>query len=76
VAVDLTAGLSEIRLVSALPGAPVPGEPEDAAFALLLPVLLWPEPVGALSPTAPSAIVPAGRLLGPLAVSLPKGIHP
>jgi hypothetical protein len=76
VAVDLPAGLSEIRLVSALPGAPVPGEPEDAAFALLLPVLLWPEPVGALSPTAPSAIVPAGRVLGPLAVSLPKGIHP
>jgi hypothetical protein len=82
VAIDLPAGASEVRLLSAQPEVPVPGEPQDAAFALLLPVLLWPEPAEpaepgeALSPRAPSAIVPAGPLRGPLAVSLPKGIHP
>jgi hypothetical protein len=76
VAVDLPAGVSEVRLRSALPEVEVPDEPEAAAFALLLPVLLWPEPGDALSPRAPSAIVPAGSPRGPRAVLLPKGIHP
>ncbi|HSD26447.1 MAG TPA: hypothetical protein VLL75_04040 [Vicinamibacteria bacterium] len=76
VALDLPAGVSEVRLLSAQPEAPVPDEPQEAAFALLLPMLLWPEPGGSLSPIAPSAIVPAGPVRGPLAASLPKGIHP
>ncbi len=73
---DLPAGASEVRLLSSLPEAPLPGEPQGAAFALLLPAMLWPEPGAALSPRAPSAIVPAGRARGPLAVSLPKGLLP
>jgi hypothetical protein len=74
--VDLPAGVSEVRLRSSLPEAPVPDANEPAAFALLLPVLLWPEPVASLSPTAPSAIVPAGPARGPQALSSPKGIQP
>jgi hypothetical protein len=76
VAFDLPAGASEVRLVSSLPEVAVPGEPEDAGFALLLPFLLWPDPALALSPTTPSAIVPSGPLRSHLAASRPKGIHP
>jgi hypothetical protein len=76
VTLDLPAGASEVRLVSSLPEAPIPGEAQGASFALLLPVLVWPEAADALSPRAPSAIVPAGRASGPLAVSLPKGLLP
>ena len=75
VAVELPAGLSMVRLRSSLPEVPVPDEAEPAGYALLLPVLLWPEPA-ALSPTAPSAIVPSGPLRGPQASPAPKGIHP
>jgi hypothetical protein len=70
---DLPAGASEVRLVSSLPEAPVPDEAQDASFALLLPVLAWPV---ALSPRAPSAIVPAGPRPGPLAASFAKGLLP
>jgi hypothetical protein len=73
--IELPAGLSQVRLRSSLPEVPVPGEPEPAAFELLLPVLLWPEPA-ALSPTLPSAIVPSGLLHGLEASPAPKGIHP
>jgi hypothetical protein len=73
---DLPAGASEIRLVSSRPEAPVPDEPQGASFALLLPVLAWPEPPGALSPRAPSAIVPADPPPGPPAVPLAKGLPP
>ena len=76
--VDLPAGASEILLLSSLPEAARPDESPGtrAGFALLLPVMLWPEPGAALSPRAPSAIVPAGRARGLLAVSLPKGLLP
>jgi hypothetical protein len=73
---DLPAGATEIRLRSSLPEAEVPDEAEPVAFELLLPVLLWPDAGVALSPPAPSAIVPAGPLAGPLASTLPKGTHP
>jgi hypothetical protein len=76
VTLDLPAGASEVRLLSSLPEAPLPDEPQGAAFALLLPVLIWPEPGDTLSLRAPSAIVPTGRARGPLAVSLPKGLLP
>jgi len=76
VTLDLPAGASEVRLLSSLPEAPLSGEAQGAAFALLLPAMLWPEPGAALSPRAPSTIVPAGRASGPLAVSLPKGLLP
>ncbi len=76
VPIELPAGLSQVRLRSSLPAVPVPDEAEPAAYALLLPVLLWPEPAAALSPTAASAIVPSGPLGGPQASSPPKGIHP
>jgi hypothetical protein len=76
VSVDLPSGLSQVRLRSGLPEAPVPDESEPAAFELMLPVLLWPEPAGALSPTTPSAIVPSGPVHGPEASPTPKGIHP
>jgi hypothetical protein len=76
VSVDLPAGVSEVRLRSSLPEAPVPDANEPAAFALLLPVLLWPDTGGALSPTAPSAIVPARPVRASQALSSPKGIHP
>jgi hypothetical protein len=76
VTLDLPAGASEVRLLSSLPEAPLPDEPQGAAFALLLPVLIWPEPGDTLSLRAPSAIVPTGRAGGPLAVSFPKGLLP
>jgi hypothetical protein len=75
VALELPAGVSVVRLRSSLPAVPVPDEPEPAAFELVLPVLLWPEP-GALSPNPPSAIVPSGALPDPRASPAPKGNHP
>jgi hypothetical protein len=76
VTLDLPSGASEVRLVSSLPEAPVPDEAQGASFALLLPVLAWPDAAGALSPRAPSAIVPTSRARGPLAASFAKGLLP
>jgi hypothetical protein len=39
---DLPAGVSEVRLISSQPEAAAPDAPEGAAFALLLPTLIWP----------------------------------
>ena len=44
VTVDLPAGVTDICLLSSLPEVEVPDQGGRASFALLLPVLLWPEP--------------------------------